>query len=108
MRARWQPNAALVSSRLSRASSPTFFHRKLATYGDFGRRISMYSDDPPQFVLDDKRFSIDCKPVGPVDGKGLGRIDNLKRLRFAVPAHAKGKVVLGVDQPGIARDGREQ
>jgi hypothetical protein len=64
-------------------------------------------DDAPRPLLDDERCSFDHEASRPLDGQGVGGIDDPERLRFSFPTQADGKLVLGIEQPRIVRPGRE-
>lgn len=53
-------------------------------------------------------FALNCKAGRPLDGKRVGSVEDSKRLWFSFSAQAEGKIVLRIQQPGIACPGREQ
>jgi hypothetical protein len=71
---RWQAKPKIVSCRSASARN-----------GNLDGRVTVYYDYTSRPVLDDERCSFDREASCPFDGKGIGGVDDPKRLRFAVP-----------------------
>ncbi|MBV8128483.1 MAG: hypothetical protein JO114_12635 [Planctomycetaceae bacterium] len=76
--------------------------------GNLDGGVTVYYDDVSRPLPDDERCFFNREACRPLDGEGVGGVDDPNRLPFAFSTQADGKVVLGIQQPGIACPGREQ
>src|SRR5712691_9372673 len=94
------PTASAADNRRGRSAS--------ACCGNLDSGITVYLDDSSRALLDDEHHAFNRESCRPFDGKGIGSVDDPKRLRFSVTTLAEGQVVLGLEQPGIACPRREE
>ncbi len=79
-----------------------------ACRGDFCGGVAGDGEDPARSFVNDEDVAVDGEIGRPFDGELFGSVDDSERLQIAVAAEAQGEVLFAVQQPGVARPGREK